>query len=51
MIIPVPLYHCFGMVMGNPGPLSLDVTANYASLTFDHEAVFCTTDYEQATVL
>ena len=51
MIIPVPLYHCFGMVMGNLGCLSHGATAIYASRSFDPEAVIRTTDKEKATIL
>jgi len=51
MIIPVPLYHCFGMVMGNLGCLSHGATAIYASRAFDPEAVIRTTDLEKATIL
>jgi len=51
MIIPVPLYHCFGMVMGNLGCLTHGATAIYASRSFDPEAVIRTTDQEKATVL
>ncbi len=51
MIIPVPLYHCFGMVMGNLGCLSHGATVIYASRAFDPEAVIRTTDHEKATVL
>lgn len=51
MIIPVPLYHCFGMVMGNLGCLSHGSTVIYASRSFDPEAVIRVTDQEKATVL
>ena len=51
MIIPVPLYHCFGMVMGNLGCLTHGATAIYASRAFDPEAVIRTTDHEKATIL
>ncbi len=51
MIIPVPLYHCFGMVMGNLGCISHGATAIYASRSFDPEAVIRTTDHEKATIL
>lgn len=51
MIIPVPLYHCFGMVMGNLGCLSHGTTVIYASRSFDPEAVIKATDQEKATVL
>ncbi len=51
MIIPVPLYHCFGMVMGNLGCLSHGATVIYASRAFDPEAVIRTIDHEKATIL
>jgi fatty-acyl-CoA synthase len=35
LCIPVPLYHCFGMVMGNLGCLTHGATMVYASETFD----------------
>src|SRR5882757_29839 len=33
--IPVPLYHCFGMVMGNLGCLTHTATMVYPSVSFD----------------
>ncbi len=51
MIIPVPLYHCFGMVMGNLGCLGHGATVIYPSRAFDAEAVIKATDEEKATVL
>ena len=35
LCIPVPLYHCFGMVMGNLGCLTHGATMVYPSDTFD----------------
>jgi fatty-acyl-CoA synthase len=37
--IPVPLYHCFGMVMGNLGCLTHTATMVYPSESFDAAAV------------
>lgn len=51
MIIPVPLYHCFGMVMGNLGCLSHGSTVIYASRAFDPGEVIKTTEKEKATIL
>jgi len=51
MIIPVPLYHCFGMVMGNLGCLTHGSTVIYSSRAFNPEAVIKTTDKEKATIL
>src|SRR5437660_298660 len=36
--IPVPLYHCFGMVMGNLGCLTLGAAMVYPSESFDPAA-------------
>ena len=33
--IPVPLYHCFGMVMGNLASLTLGATMVYPGEGFD----------------
>jgi len=51
MIIPVPLYHCFGMVMGNLGCLSHGAKVIYPSRAFEPEAVIKTIDEEKATIL
>ncbi len=51
MIIPVPLYHCFGMVMGNLGCLTHGAKVIYPSRSFDPEAVIKTVDAEKATIL
>ena len=39
LAVPVPLYHCFGMVMGNLGCLTHAATVVYPSEAFDPEAV------------
>ena len=39
LCIPVPLYHCFGMVMGNLGCLTHGATIVYPSESFDPAAV------------
>jgi fatty-acyl-CoA synthase len=39
LLIPVPLYHCFGMVMGNLGCLTHGATMVYSSEVFDPKAV------------
>jgi fatty-acyl-CoA synthase len=36
--VPVPLYHCFGMVMGNLAALSHGSTVVYPSFTFNSDA-------------
>ena len=38
MVIPVPLYHCFGMVMGNLGCVTHGATMIYPGDGFDPEA-------------
>ncbi|UVC06655.1 AMP-binding protein [Rhizobium sp. TH2] len=42
LAIPVPLYHCFGMVMGNLGCLTHAATIVYSSASFDPGAVLQT---------
>jgi fatty-acyl-CoA synthase len=39
LAVPVPLYHCFGMVMGNLGCLTHGSTIVYPSASFDPAAV------------
>ena len=51
LIIPVPLYHCFGMVMGNLGCVAHGATMIYASEGFEPEAVLMTVQEEKATAL
>ena len=51
LVIPVPLYHCFGMVMGNLGCTSHGATMVYASEGFDPLAVLETIEAERCTAL
>jgi fatty-acyl-CoA synthase len=51
LVIPVPLYHCFGMVMGNLGCVTHGATMIYASDGFDPKAVLETVQAERATAL
>lgn len=49
--IPVPLYHCFGMVMGNLGAVTHGATMIYPSESFDAEATLTAIARESATAL
>jgi fatty-acyl-CoA synthase len=51
LVIPVPLYHCFGMVMGNLGCISHGATMIYPAEAFDADAVLATIAEERATAL
>ena len=51
LIIPVPLYHCFGMVMGNLGCVTHGAAMIYASEGFEPGAVLQTVQEEKATAL
>jgi fatty-acyl-CoA synthase len=51
LVIPVPLYHCFGMVMGNLGCLTHGATMIYPSDGFDPESVLAAVQAERATAL
>ncbi len=51
LIIPVPLYHCFGMVMGNLGCITHGATMIYPSEGFDALAVLQAVEAERATAL
>ena len=51
LVIPVPLYHCFGMVMGNLGCLTHGATMIYPSEGFDPLAVLQAIETEKATAL
>ncbi|NQZ33602.1 MAG: AMP-binding protein [Oceanospirillaceae bacterium] len=51
LIIPVPLYHCFGMVMGNIGCVSHGATMIYPSASFDAQTVLQCVEAEKATAL
>jgi len=49
--IPVPLYHCFGMVMGNLAAVTHGVTMVYPAPTFDPMATLDTVEQERCTAL
>ncbi|MDX1315586.1 MAG: AMP-binding protein, partial [Eudoraea sp.] len=51
VIIPVPLYHCFGMVLGNLGCLTHGACMIYPSEGFDPLAVLQAVAKEKATAL
>ncbi len=49
--IPVPLYHCFGMVMGNLASVTLGATMVYPGEGFDPLATLRTIEQEKCTTL
>ncbi|WGD50177.1 AMP-binding protein [Bradyrhizobium sp. CB1650] len=49
--IPVPLYHCFGMVMGNLGCVTHGATMVYPSESFDSLRTLETLEAERCNVL
>lgn len=51
LCIPVPLYHCFGMVMGNLGCLTHGATMVYPADAFDPLAVLQALEAERCTAL
>jgi fatty-acyl-CoA synthase len=51
IVIPVPLYHCFGMVIGNLGCVTHGATMIYPSDLFDAEAVLKAVEKDGATGL
>jgi fatty-acyl-CoA synthase len=51
LCIPVPLYHCFGMVMGNLGCLTHGATMVYPAAGFDPKAVLDAIQAERCTAL
>jgi fatty-acyl-CoA synthase len=51
LCIPVPLYHCFGMVMGNLGCITHGATMVYPSEGFDPLAVLETVEAEACDAL
>ncbi len=51
LCIPVPLYHCFGMVLGNLACFTHGSTVVYPSDAFDPLAVLQTVQFEQCTGL
>ncbi|QVM89565.1 AMP-binding protein [Pseudomonas entomophila] len=51
MVIPVPLYHCFGMVMGNLGCITHGSTMVYPNDAFDAELTLRAVAEERASIL
>ncbi len=51
LCIPVPLYHCFGMVMGHLGCVTHGATMIYPSEGFEPQAVLDTVQEERCTSL
>ncbi|SFH46098.1 AMP-binding protein [Modicisalibacter xianhensis] len=51
MVIPVPLYHCFGMVMGNLGCMTHGAAMIYPGDGFDALATLRAVSEERATAL
>lgn len=51
LVIPVPLYHCFGMVMGNLGCMTHGATMIYPGNGFDPGRVLEAVQEEKATAL
>jgi fatty-acyl-CoA synthase len=51
LCIPVPLYHCFGMVMGNLACLTQGATAVYPAAAFDPVETLLTVQEEKCTGL
>ncbi|MFG0498306.1 AMP-binding protein [Pseudomonas sp. YQ_13] len=51
MVIPVPLYHCFGMVMANLGCITHGSAMIYPSDAFDAELTLRAVAEERATIL
>ncbi len=51
LCIPVPLYHCFGMVMGNLACVVHGATIVYPAEAFDPQAVLETVEAERCTAL
>lgn len=51
LVIPVPLYHCFGMVMGNLGCICHGATMIYPSQGFEPDAVLKAVEKEKATAV
>lgn len=51
LVIPVPLYHCFGMVLGNLACMTHGATMVYPSEGFEAKAVLEAVQAERATAL
>jgi fatty-acyl-CoA synthase len=51
LCIPVPLYHCFGMVLGNLACIARGATMVYPEAGFDPASVLATVEAERCTAL
>ncbi len=51
LCVPVPMYHCFGMVMGVIGAFSHGATVIFPAPSFDPEATLRAVEAERATAL
>jgi fatty-acyl-CoA synthase len=51
LCVPVPLYHCFGMVMGNLGCMTHGAAMVYPAEAFEPQAVLETVQAEKCTAL
>ncbi len=51
LCVPVPLYHCFGMVMGNLACITRGAAAIFPADSFDPESTLQTVAEEQCTAL
>lgn len=51
LVIPVPLYHCFGMVMGNLGCITHGAAMIYPDEGFEPQSVLTAVAEERATAL
>lgn len=51
LVVPVPLYHCFGMVMANLGCITHGATLIYPSAGFDPLSVLKAIEAERATAV
>jgi fatty-acyl-CoA synthase len=51
LCVPVPLYHCFGMVMGNLGCMTHGATIVYPAELFEPGAVLAAIEAERCTAL
>ncbi len=51
LCIPVPLYHCFGMVIGNLVCMTTGACAIYPAEAFDPDSVLATVEAEKCTAL
>ena len=49
--VPVPLYHCFGMVMGNLAAATCGAAVVYPSAGFDPRATLAAVEHERCTAL